>query len=118
MTQPLHAYRQAVLSDVKRSRAAVSRINSTVHVLRLLPASYQHLATTFGNIVLLTMFARVPVQRCGNYFARAGLCFCSSRFLFLTMFSQSYKVERPQKYGSENKFCHQSNLHYRLTFPN
>ena len=28
--------------------------------------------TTFGDVVLLTL---VPIQRCGNYFARAGLCF-------------------------------------------
>ena len=26
---------------------------------------------------------------------------------------QSFGVKRPKKYGSENKFCHQSNLHYR-----
>ena len=31
--------------------------------------------TTFGDVVLLTLGARVPIQRCGNYFARAGLCF-------------------------------------------
>ena len=32
---------------------------------------------TFGDVVLLTLGARVPIQRCGNYFARADL-----RFLF------------------------------------
>ena len=31
--------------------------------------------TTFGDVVLLTLGARVPIQRCGNYFACAGLCF-------------------------------------------